>query len=48
MSQLRCFGSLTVLDGHVHQIVQKVEGNMTFLTARSTFLPQLFSSAITL
>jgi 3',5'-cyclic AMP phosphodiesterase CpdA len=35
MAQLRRFGSVTVLNGHIHQIVQKVEGNMTFHTARS-------------
>jgi hypothetical protein len=37
---LRRFGSVTVLNGHIHQIVQKVEGNMTFHTARSTSYPQ--------
>jgi 3',5'-cyclic AMP phosphodiesterase CpdA len=40
MSQLRRFGSVSVLNGHIHQIVQKVEGNMTFHTARSTSYPQ--------
>jgi 3',5'-cyclic AMP phosphodiesterase CpdA len=40
MTQLRRFGSVTVLNGHIHQIVQKVEGNMTFHTARSTAYPQ--------
>jgi 3',5'-cyclic AMP phosphodiesterase CpdA len=40
MNQLRRFGSVTVLNGHIHQIVQKVEGNMTFHTARSTSYPQ--------
>jgi len=40
MSQLRRFGSVTVLNGHIHQIVQKVEGNITFHTARSTSYPQ--------
>ena len=40
MSHLRRFGSVTVLNGHIHQIVQKVEGNMTFHTARSTSYPQ--------
>ncbi len=39
-AQLRRFGSVTVLNGHIHQIVQKVEGNMTFHTARSTAYPQ--------
>jgi len=37
---LRRFGSVTVLNGHIHQIVQKVEGNLTFHTARSTAYPQ--------
>jgi 3',5'-cyclic AMP phosphodiesterase CpdA len=37
---LQRFGSVTVLNGHIHQIVQKVEGNMTFHTARSTAFPQ--------
>ncbi len=40
MSLLRRFGSVTVLNGHIHQIVQKVEGNITFHTARSTAYPQ--------
>jgi 3',5'-cyclic AMP phosphodiesterase CpdA len=40
MTHLRRFGSVTVLNGHIHQIVQKVEGNMTFHTARSTAYPQ--------
>src|SRR6201998_3320443 len=40
MDQLRRFGSVTVLNGHIHQIVQKVEGNITFHTARSTAYPQ--------
>jgi 3',5'-cyclic AMP phosphodiesterase CpdA len=39
-SYLRRFGSVTVLNGHIHQIVQKVEGNITFHTARSTAYPQ--------
>ncbi|HET6977026.1 MAG TPA: metallophosphoesterase [Pyrinomonadaceae bacterium] len=37
---LKRFGSVTVLNGHVHQIMQKVEGNVTFHTARSTAFPQ--------
>jgi len=37
---LRRFGSVTVLNGHIHQIVQKVEGHVTFHTARSTAYPQ--------
>jgi len=39
-NELRRFGSVTVLNGHIHQIVQKVEGNITFHTARSTAYPQ--------
>lgn len=34
------FGSVTVLNGHIHQIVQKVEGHVAFHTARSTAFPQ--------
>ncbi len=37
---LKRFGSVTVLNGHIHQIVRKVEGNVTFHTARSTAYPQ--------
>jgi 3',5'-cyclic-AMP phosphodiesterase len=37
---LRRFGSVTVLNGHIHQIVKKVEGNITFHTAMSTAFPQ--------
>ena len=37
---LKRFGSLTVLNGHIHQVLQKVEGNVTFHTARSTAFPQ--------
>ena len=40
LSLLKPFGSVTVLNGHIHQIVQKVEGNMSFYTARSTAFPQ--------
>jgi Icc protein len=40
LGHLRRFGSVTILNGHVHQIAQKVEGNMTFHTARSTAFPQ--------
>ncbi len=40
LSYLKRFGSVTVLNGHIHQIMQKVEGNMTFHTARSTAFPQ--------
>ena len=34
------FGSVTVLNGHIHQLMQKVEGNVTFHAARSTAFPQ--------
>ena len=40
LSQLKKFGSVTVLNGHIHQIMQKVEGNVTFHTAASTAFPQ--------
>lgn len=40
LSYLRRFGSVTVLNGHIHQILQKVEGNITFHSARSTAFPQ--------
>jgi 3',5'-cyclic AMP phosphodiesterase CpdA len=40
LQQLQRFGSVTVLNGHIHQIVSKQEGNMTFHTARSTAYPQ--------
>lgn len=40
LALLKPFGSVTVLNGHIHQIVQKVEGNVTFHTAMSTAFPQ--------
>jgi 3',5'-cyclic AMP phosphodiesterase CpdA len=40
LDRVRRFGSVTVLNGHIHQIVQRVEGNVTFHTARSTAYPQ--------
>ena len=40
LTLLRRFGSVTVLNGHIHQIMQKVEGNVAFHTARSTAFPQ--------
>ncbi|HZP81671.1 MAG TPA: metallophosphoesterase [Chthonomonadaceae bacterium] len=40
LSTLRRFGSVTVLNGHIHQTLQKVEGNVTFHTAMSTAFPQ--------
>ena len=40
LEMLKRFGSVTVLNGHIHQLLQKVEGNVTFHTARSTAFPQ--------
>ena len=40
LSYLKKFGSVTVLNGDIHQVMQKVEGNVTFHTARSTAYPQ--------
>jgi len=40
MALLKRFGSVTVLNGHIHQIVQRTEGHITFHTARSTAYPQ--------
>ncbi len=40
LALLRRFGSVTVLNGHVHQVMRKVEGKVTFHTARSTAFPQ--------
>ncbi len=40
LSYLKNFGSVTVLNGHIHQTMQKVEGNITFHTASSTAFPQ--------
>jgi 3',5'-cyclic AMP phosphodiesterase CpdA len=40
LTYLKKFGSVTVLNGHIHQVMQKVEGNVTFHTARSTAFPQ--------
>lgn len=37
---LKRFGCVTVLNGHIHQVLQKVEGKVTFHTARSTAFPQ--------
>ncbi|WPU97044.1 metallophosphoesterase [Mucilaginibacter sabulilitoris] len=37
---LKRFGSVSVLNGHIHQTIQKVEGNITFHTANSTAFPQ--------
>ena len=40
LAYLKRFGSVTVLNGHIHQIMQKVEGHVAFHTARSTAFPQ--------
>jgi 3',5'-cyclic AMP phosphodiesterase CpdA len=40
LAYLKRFGSVTVLNGHIHQVMQKVEGNVTFHTALSTAFPQ--------
>ncbi len=40
LTYLRRFGSVTVLNGHIHQVMQKVEGHVAFHTALSTAFPQ--------
>ena len=40
LTYLKRFGSVTVLNGHIHQTLQKIEGNITFHTAMSTAFPQ--------
>ena len=40
LGYLKRFGSVTVLNGHIHQTLKKVEGNVTFHTATSTAFPQ--------
>jgi Icc protein len=40
LASLKRFGSVTVLNGHIHQVVQKVEGDVAFHTACSTAFPQ--------
>lgn len=40
LALLKRFGSVTVLNGHIHQTLQKVEGNVSFHTAYSTAYPQ--------
>jgi 3',5'-cyclic AMP phosphodiesterase CpdA len=39
LGYLKRFGSVTVLNGHIHQVMQKLEGNVTFHTAMSTAFP---------
>ncbi len=40
LAYLKRFGSVTVLNGHIHQVLQKVEGHVSFYTAMSTAFPQ--------
>jgi Icc protein len=40
MGYLKRFGSVTVLNGHIHQVVQKIEGKVSYQTAMSTAFPQ--------
>jgi hypothetical protein len=40
LSYVKKFGSVTVLNGHIHQVLQKVEGHVSFHTAMSTAFPQ--------
>jgi 3',5'-cyclic-AMP phosphodiesterase len=40
LGYLKHFGSVTVLNGHIHQVMQKMEGKVTFHTAMSTAFPQ--------
>jgi plastocyanin len=40
LSLLKRFGSVSVLNGHIHQVMQKIEGHVTFHTAMSTAFPQ--------
>jgi 3',5'-cyclic-AMP phosphodiesterase len=40
LAMLKPFGSVTVLNGHIHQVVQKIEGNVAFHTAMATAFPQ--------
>ena len=40
MAAVKRFGSVTVLNGHIHQVIQKVEGHVAFHTAMSTAFPQ--------
>ena len=40
LTMLRRFDSVTVLNGHIHQVLSKVDGNVKFFTADSTAFPQ--------
>ena len=39
LSYLKRFASVTVLNGHIHQVMSKVEGNITFSTVSTTAYP---------
>ncbi|HVN75079.1 MAG TPA: metallophosphoesterase [Thermoanaerobaculaceae bacterium] len=47
LAYLKRFGSVTVLNGHIHQVLQKVEGHVSFHTACSTAFPQPAPGAAT-
>ena len=40
LAMMKRFGAVTCLNGHVHQVLTRVEGNVTFHTARATGFPQ--------
>jgi 3',5'-cyclic-AMP phosphodiesterase len=40
LAMLRRFDSVTVLNGHIHQVFSKIDGKVTFFTADSTAFPQ--------
>lgn len=40
LALLQRFGSVTALNGHIHQLAQKTEGKIVFHAARSTAFPQ--------
>jgi Icc protein len=40
LGMMKRFAAVTCLNGHVHQVMSKVEGNVTFHTARATAFPQ--------
>ncbi len=40
LGYLKRFGSVTALNGHIHQVIHKVEGNINFHSAMSTAFPQ--------
>jgi 3',5'-cyclic-AMP phosphodiesterase len=40
LAMLRRFHAVTVLNGHIHQVIQHTDGNISFATATSTAYPQ--------